>query len=142
FEAAVGGDLLDGGADCAADDVHADALVALELLAEGVEAGGRAQDGDAAAGEDALFDRRTAGVEGVFDAGLLLLHLDLGRRADVDLGHAAGELGEALLELLAVVVAARVLDLVADLVDAPLDRAAGAGALDDGGVVLVHDHLL
>jgi DNA-binding PadR family transcriptional regulator len=56
---------------------------------------------------DELRRRRRAGcplrrprgsrVQGVLDAGLLLLHLDLGRGADVDLGHAAGELGEALL---------------------------------------------
>jgi hypothetical protein len=45
------------------------------------------------------------GVQGVLDAGLLLLHLDLGRGTDVDDGDAARELGEALLELLAVVVA-------------------------------------
>jgi hypothetical protein len=50
-------------------------------------------------------------VQGVLDAGLLLLHLDLGGRADVDLGDAAGELGQALLELLAVVVAGGGLDL-------------------------------
>jgi hypothetical protein len=60
---------------------------------------------DAAAGEDALFDGGAGGVQRVLDAGLLLLHLDLGGGADVDLGDAAGELGEALLELLAVVVA-------------------------------------
>jgi hypothetical protein len=81
------------------------------VLAELVEDLAGAEHGDAAAGEDALLDRRTAGVEGVLDAGLLLLHLDLGGGADVDLGDAAGELGEALLELLAVVVAEWSLDL-------------------------------
>ena len=63
------------------------------------------QQGDAAAGEDAFFDGGTGGVQGVLDAGLLLLHFALGRGADVDLGHAAGELGDPLVELLLVVVA-------------------------------------
>ena len=48
---------------------------------------------------------------GVFDQRLALLHFGLGRRADVDLGHAAGQLGQPLLQLLAVVVAVGRLDL-------------------------------
>jgi len=49
--------------------------------------------------------RRPPGrVERILDAELLLLHLDLGRRADLDLRHAAGELRQAFLELLLVVV--------------------------------------
>jgi hypothetical protein len=59
-------------------------------------------------------------VQRVLDAGLLLLHLGLGRGADLDDGHAADELGEALLELLAIVVAGGVLDLLADLLTRPL----------------------
>jgi hypothetical protein len=81
-------------------------------------------------------------VQGVLDAGLLLFHLDLGRGADVDLGHAAGELGEALLELLAVVVAGGRLDLVLDRSMRPLMSAGLAGALDDGAGVLVDDDRL
>jgi hypothetical protein len=42
---------------------------------------------------------------------LALLELDLGGRADLDDGNAAGQLGEALLQLLAVVVGVGVLDL-------------------------------
>ena len=41
-----------------------------------------AQQGHAAAGHNALFDRRPRGVQGVFDAGLLLLHVGLGAGAD------------------------------------------------------------
>src|SRR5690606_41254097 len=52
----------------------------------------------------AFFDRRTRGVQGVFDAGLLFLHLDLGRGTDLDHRNAAGQLNHALLQLLAVVV--------------------------------------
>ena len=42
--------------------------------------------------------------------------------ADVDLGDAAGQLGEPLFELLVVVVARGVVDLAADRLDPALDR--------------------
>ena len=42
----------------------------------------RAEQGDAAAGDDALLDGRLGRVHRVLDAGLLLLHLGLGGRAD------------------------------------------------------------
>ena len=112
-------------------------VVALEL--ELVERRDRLQEGRAAAGDDALLDRRAGGREGVLDAVLLLLELDLGRRADLDDGDAAGELGEALLELLAVVVRGGLLDLRLDLVHAGLDVGLAAGAVDDRGVVLGGD---
>src|SRR5690606_37537689 len=62
-------------------------------------------------------------------------------RARLDDGDAAGELGEALLQLLAVVVAVGVLDLATDLGDTTLDRGRLAGALDDGGLILGDDDL-
>ena len=76
-------------------------------------------------------------MERVLDAGLLLLHLRLGRRADLDHRHAADQLGEPLLQLLAVVVGSRLLDLRADLLDAPFDVLLLPRAVDDGGVLLV-----
>src|SRR5205814_1116965 len=85
-------DLLDGGLDGAADDVNADLDVVGFAFAELVEdASGGADDGDAAAGEDAFFNRGAASVQGVFDSCLFLLHGDFGGGADVDLGDAAGE---------------------------------------------------
>ena len=81
-------------------------------------------------------------MERILDAGLLFLHLALGRSADVDLGHAPGELGESLLEFFAVVIARGILDLAANLLDPGLDVARLAGALNDRRVVLVDDHLL
>ena len=81
-------------------------------------------------------------MQRVFDAGLLLLQLGFGRGADVDLRHAAGELRQALLELLAVVVAGGDVDLAADLLDAALDGLGLAGAFDDRGVVVVDRDLL
>jgi hypothetical protein len=59
-------------------------------------------------------------VHGVLDAVLVLLHLDLGRSADADDGDAARELGQPLLQLLAVIIGCGLLDLRADLGDAPL----------------------
>ena len=56
--------------------------------------------------------------------------------ADLDDGHAAGQLGHPLLELLAVVLGGGLFDLGLDLVDAGLDRIFGAVAFDDGGLVL------
>ena len=117
-----------------AHDVHADHLVGIEL--ELVERGQRVHERHAAAGDDALFDRRTGRLKRVLDAVLLLLELDLGGRADLDDGHAAGELGQALLELLLVEVGVGVLDLDLDLVDAGLDRLLGAGTVDDGRALL------
>ena len=72
---------------------------------------GGLEQGDAAAGDDALFERRAGRLQGVLDAVLLLLHLRLGGRADLDDGDTAGELGEALLQLLAIEVGVGVLDL-------------------------------
>ena len=65
-----------------------------------------------------FFGRRAGGVQGVLDAGLLLLHLGLGVGPDRDHRHAAAELRQPLLVLLAVVVAVGGLDLVAELVAA------------------------
>ena len=76
---------------------------------------GRVHEGGAAAGDDALLDRGAGRRDGVLDAVLLLLELDLGVRADLDDADAAGELGEPLLELLAVPVGVGALDLGAEL---------------------------
>ena len=107
----------------------------LQLL----ERGQAADVGHAAAGDDALLHRGAGGVQRVLDPGLLLLHLGLGGRADVDHRHAADQLGQPLLELLAVVVGGGLLDLRADLLDAALDVGLLAGAVDERGVVLVDD---
>ena len=80
-----------------------------------------AQQGHAAAGHDALFDGRLGRVHCVLDPRLLLLHLGLGRCADLDDRHAADELREPLLQLLAIVVRGGLVDLRADLLDPTLD---------------------
>src|SRR5690606_12856989 len=78
----------------------------------------------------------------VLERVLLRLHFRLGRRADADHGDAAGELREALLELLAVVVARRLLDLLLDHLDAGRDLGLRARAADDRRRVLVDDDAL
>ena len=120
LKAGVDGDLAQRGGERQLDDASAGGLVALELEAlERVVAG--LDQRDATTGDDALFDGSLRVANGVLDAVLALLELDLGRRARLDDGDAARELGEALLELLAVVVGVGVLDLRADLLDATLD---------------------
>src|SRR5262249_14221010 len=102
----------------------------------------RAHQRDAAARDDALLDGRARGVQRVLDAVLLLLERRLRLRADVHDGHAAGELRQPLLELLAVVVAGDRAGLVPGLRDARLRRGLLAPALDERGLVLVDHDLL
>src|SRR5205823_442700 len=128
-------DLADRLFDGSADDGDAELLLLgnLELLESLLSANER----DAAARHDALFHGRAGRVKGVFDAGLLLLHLGLRRRADLHDRDAADELREALLELLAIVVGGRVVDLGPDLGDAGLDLVLLAFAADERRVVFV-----
>ena len=121
----------------AADDRCTDLLVAFEALDDRIDRRRAAHQRHAAAGDDALFDCRAGCMHRILDAGLLLLHLGLGCRADLDDGNAADQLGEPLLQLLAVVVGGGLVDLRADLLHPALDLAVLAAAVDDGGVVLV-----
>src|SRR3981081_2154529 len=139
--AGVDDDLSRRHAEALADNRDAGLLVvvrgreALELL-------GGAQQGDAAARHDAFFNRRTGRMHRVINAVLALLDLDLGRATDADHRDAAGELGQRLLHRLAVVVRGVFVDLPLDLCNASLDVGLLAGAVDDGGVLLVDHHLL
>ena len=66
---------------------------ALEVLDRGLGP----DQGHAAARDDAFFNCSAGGVQSVFDARLLFLHLDLGGRTHLDHRNAAGQLGHALL---------------------------------------------
>src|SRR5207342_1785327 len=116
-------------------DLDAVALVFVGTL-EASDRGLGAQQRDAAAWDDAFFHGSAGGVQRVFNAGLLFLHLDFGSRTDLDDGDAAGQLGHALLQLLAVVVRRGLFDLRLDLLDAAFDDGGFAGAVDDRGVFL------
>ena len=140
LEAGVDGDLLERCLQRDLHDVGAGLLVRVQV--ELVERGGRRlQERDATTGDDALLDGGLRVAHCVLDAVLALLELDLGRRAGLDDGDAAGQLGEALLELLAVVVGVRLLDLGADLVDPAGDLLGVTGTLDDRRLVLGDDDL-
>ena len=66
--------------------------------------GDGAQQSHAAAGDNSLFNRGLGGMQGILYPGLFLFHGHLGGGADIDHRHAAGQLGQAFLQLLAVVV--------------------------------------
>src|SRR6185312_3221754 len=100
----------------------------------------RLDESDATTGDDALLDGGLRVANGVLDAVLALLELDLGGRADLDDRNTAGQLGQALLQLLAVVVGVALVDLGTDLVDPAGDLVGVTGALDDGRLVLGDDH--
>ena len=103
---------------------------------------GGIEQGGAAARDDAFLDRGLGGVQRVVDAVLALLDLDFRGAADADHRNAAGQLGQAFLQLFLVIVAGGLFDLGLDLGDAGLDVGLLAGAVDDGGVVLVDPDLL
>ena len=140
-EARVLGDLAGRELDRLLDDVDADLLIGIVDL-ELVERPGGEQQRAAAAGHDAFLHRSAGGVHRVLDQILAFLDLDLGRTADLDHRDAAGEFREPLLQLLPIIVRRGALDLLADLVAAPLDVALLARAADDRGVVLLDDHAL
>ena len=81
-------------------------------------------------------------MQGVLDAGFLFLHLGLGGCADVDDGDTAGQLGQALLQLLTIVVGGGLLDLAADLAHTSLNLGGLATPLDHCRVFLVHHDAL
>src|SRR5258708_36626291 len=72
----------------------------------------------------------------------VLALFELGPRGPTTLDHAdaAGELGDPLLQLLAVPVAVGALDLPAQVGDPAVDLEVATATLDDGGRVLVDRH--
>ncbi len=140
FDAGVLGDLPDRSLQGAADDIDAGFLVFVVAL--GLDGLGSPEQRHAAAGNDAFLDRSAGRIQRVVDAVLLVLHLDLGRAADLDHRNTAGELGKPLLQLLLVIIGRRVFDLLLDLADAGLDVRLLAGAVDDRGVVLADGNAL
>ena len=112
-------------------DVDADLLISLEL--ELVESGNATDQGHTAAGDNAFFHGCTGSVHGVFDASLLLFHFGLGRGTNFDHSHATDQLRQPLLQLLAVVVAGRLLDLAANFFYAAFDLVVLALAFDHCG---------
>src|SRR6185437_1547706 len=96
-----------------------------------------ANQGYAAARDNAFLDCSAGCVESVFNASLLLLQLGLSGCANLDDGNATDQLGQPLLQLFLVVVGGGLLDLRTDFLHAAFDVGSLAGAVNDGGVVLV-----
>src|SRR5580700_5449014 len=140
FEAGVHGDLLQRLLQGPAHDRGTSGLVARQVqLLERLRA--RLKQRDAPTGDDAFLHGGLGVAHRVFDAVLALLQLDLGGRAGLDHCNTAGQLGQPLLQLLAVVVGVGVLDLDPDLVDPARDLVAVARAIHDRRLVLGHDNL-
>src|SRR3990172_7000551 len=112
---------LDGVHDALFEHVAVLALEGVEAMPDGQQLHGG--DDDRALGTGVLGDLPDRGLH----------------PPALDDGHAPGELGQALLELLLVVVRGGLLDLRLDLRHARLDGVRAAGALHDGRVVLRGD---
>src|SRR4029453_2271258 len=99
LEAGVDRDLLERSLERDLDDVRTGGFVAgqVELLERGARGVGQCH---ATTGEQALLHGRFRVAQGVLDAVLAILELDLGGRADLDHRNPTGELREALLQLL------------------------------------------
>src|SRR5439155_1185313 len=116
-------------------------LLVVVLGAKPLEVIGGTEQGDAAARHDAFFNRRTGRMHRVINAIPALPHLDSSGAAGAAYRDAASELGQALLQLLTVVVRGGFLDLRLDLVDPCLDVGLLAGPADDRRILLVDHHL-
>src|SRR5205814_1335753 len=93
--------------------------------------------GDTTARNQALFHRGACCGEGIFNARLSVLEFDLGAGSNLDQGHSAGQLSQSLLELLAIVVAGRLLNQRPNLTNARLDSLRASLAFNDGRRILV-----
>src|SRR4051812_23304133 len=98
------------------------------------------EQGSATAGDDPLLYRRARRVQRVVQAILALAHFDLGRCADTDDRNSPRQFGEALLELLLVIIARADFNLLLDRRDAPGNRGAIARTVDNRRVILVERH--
>src|SRR5471030_530884 len=117
-------------------DGNADLLVTFEFQFE--QRGRCPKQRNAAAGDNSFLHRGARGVQRILNASLLLFHLHFGVSANLDHGHAANQLGHALLKLLAIVVGGGLFNLGAKLLDAARDVLGVARAIDDQSVFLIH----
>ena len=106
------------------------ALIALQLLDKAVQPIGQLQECCSTTGNNAFFDRCTRGVQGILNPQLAVLEFRFRWGTDLDDGNAAGEFGDALVQLLAVIVGVGGIEF-------PLDRC---DAVCDGGTVIIRGH--
>src|SRR6266487_1849438 len=141
FDASVIGQLSSREFDRALDDINADPFVVVGSL-DRVNGLQTTDQRHSATRHDTFLNCGAGRVQCVFDAGLLFLHFSLGRSADVNDRHATGQLGQAFLQLLAIVIRRGLFDLTTDLIDPALNLRGLAESFDDRGVFLVHHNVL
>src|SRR5690606_10445415 len=139
--AGVGNDLTQRSFYSAAQQSDTDVLVFVVAFQtfDGLQG---THQGYATARYHAFFHGSAGSVQGIFNTGFLLFHLDFGGGANLDHGNTASQFGQALLQLLFVVVGRGFFDLLADLRNAGFDVDLSTSAIDDGGIVLVQDDAL
>src|SRR4029453_10905866 len=140
LEASVEGDLLQRSVDCNLGEGCTGCFVTLEGEV-GECLGACLDEGNATTGDDAFFNSSLGVADCVLNAVLAFLELNFGCGTGLDDCNAAGQLGQAFLQLLAVVVGIGVLDLGADLGNTARDLLGVAGTFNDGGLVLGNNNL-
>src|SRR5438093_8020127 len=121
----------------AAQDREPGRLVAVQLRL--LKRRQRVNERHASSRHDAFLDRRPRRLHRVLDPVLALLQLGLGSGADLDDGHAAGQLAQPLLQLLAVPVGRSGFDRDLDRAGPRLNCLGVALAFDDRRLFL-RDH--
>ena len=116
------------------DDANTRFFIA-DQFADFLESLFRTKECDAAARNDALCKCSSCRALGVFEQVLTFLHLCFGDRTDVDLSHTAGKFRQAFLKLLAIVIAVRCFDFLADLSNAFCDGVFLSAAANEDCVV-------
>ena len=112
------------------------ALITVQLISQPAQGSGQLDQRAATAGHNAFFNSGSGGIQGIFDPQFAVLELGFRRSSDLDHGHTAGEFGDALVELLAVVLGIGVLQFPADGRHALSDGITAVFAGDDGGFFL------
>src|SRR6266699_1670563 len=121
----------------AAQDSHTRRGVSFEMQA--IQRFDSIQQGHATAGYHTLFDACASSGKRILNTRLTVFQFNLGASADLNKRYAAGQLRQALLELLTIIVAGRLFDLRLDLADASLDFCRLTLAFDNGRIILVGD---
>ena len=124
-----------------ANDPHASLLVVRQAL-ETVEGLLGPNQGDATAGNNPFRQSRRSRALGIIQQVLAFLHFGFGCRAHTDLSHATSQLGQPLLQLLAVVITLHRFDFTADLGDPSFDVILLAGSSDHHGLIRGDPQLL
>src|SRR5581483_5984035 len=114
---------------------HTGCLIATEIQV--VQGGDSGHQRGTATRDNTLFDSGASGGKRILHAMFLLFQLDFGGSTDFDHAHATGKFRQALLQLLAVIIAGGLVDQGTNLSDASLDSFLRASTLNDGGELFV-----